>query len=75
MRRVKILIALIIFALLAVPKINAYEIGREVYIRHIDKDGGAIIGGIENREQVLRDSSGNLSLVPNSSSIDVPAVP
>ena len=73
MRRVKILIALIIFALLAVPKINAYEIGREVYIRHIDKDGGAIIGGIENREQVLRDSSGNLSLVPNSSSIDVPA--
>ena len=73
MKRVKVLIALIIFSLLAVPKINAYEIGREVYIRHIDKDGGTIIGEIENSEQVLKDKNGNLSLLANSSSIDVPA--
>lgn len=73
MRKIKVLIALIIFSFIVVPKINAYEIGREVYIRHIDKDGGAIIGGIENAEQVLKDSEGNLSLVSNSSSIDVPA--
>ena len=73
MRKIKVLIALIIFSFIAVPKINAYEIGREVYIRHIDKDGGSIIGGIENAEQVLKDSEGNLSLVSNSNSIDVPA--
>ena len=73
MKRVKVLIALIVFSLLAVPKINAYEIGREVYIRHIDKDGGTIIGEIENSEQVLKDKNGNLSLLANSSSIDVPA--
>ena len=72
MRKIKVLIALIILSFIAVPKINAYEIGREVYIRHIDKDGGSIIGGIENAEQVLKDSEGNLSLVSNSNSIDVP---
>ncbi len=73
MKKIKILIALIVLSLLYIPNINAYEIGREVYVRHIDKDGGAIISGMENSEQVLKDASNNLSLVSNSSSIDVPA--
>ncbi len=71
MRKVKILIALIFMSIIFMPKVHGYEIGREVYVRHIDKDGGNIISGIQNIDQVLQNSDGNVSLIANSSSPDV----
>lgn len=48
----------------------AYDTGREVYVRHINKANGKIISGLSNTNQEVINISGNSSLSNNSNSDD-----
>lgn len=61
---------LLAFSIILIPNVYAYDNGREVYVRHINKANGQIISGLENGTQEVVDASGNSSLLNNSSSDD-----
>lgn len=60
---------LILFSLVLSPKAFAYENGREVFVRHLDRQGN-IIAGLSNVSQEVIDSAGNSLLLANSTADD-----
>ncbi|MBO5477082.1 MAG: hypothetical protein J6A15_04955 [Clostridia bacterium] len=70
MRKIKLFIALIILNLVFIPNIYGYETGREVFVRHINKDTGNIITNLSSGTQEVIDASGNVSLLSKTTSDD-----
>lgn len=70
MKKIKLFITLIIFNILLVPNIYGYETGREVFVRHINKDTGQIITNLASNTQEVIDAEGNISLLAKTTSDD-----
>lgn len=70
MKKVGFLFALIILSIICIPNVHAYDTGREVYVRHINRDTGAIITNLSNTTQEVIDINGNQSLLTNGRSDD-----
>ena len=70
MKRIGFLFALIILSIICIPSVHAYDTGREVYVRHINRDTGAIITNLSNTTQEVIDINGNQSLLTNGRSDD-----
>ena len=70
MKKIGFLFALIIVCIICIPNVYAYDTGREVYVRHINRDTGAIITNLSNATQEVIDINGNQSLISNSRSDD-----
>lgn len=69
-KKVILIFLLIAFNIILAPKIYAYENGREVFVRHINKANGEIINGLQNNTQEVKESSGKSTLLNNSTSDD-----
>ena len=69
-RKVLLILVSIIATILLSGNVYAYDNGREVFVRHIDKESGQIIDGLQNSNQEVVDISGNSSLVSNSTADD-----
>ena len=67
-KKVILIFLLIAFNIILAPKIYAYENGREVFVRHINKANGEIINGLQNNTQEVKESSGKSTLLNNSTS-------
>lgn len=70
MKKIGFLFALIVLNIICFSNVYAYDTGREVYVRHINRDTGAIITNLSNATQEVIDESGNQSLLANSTSED-----
>ena len=72
MKKINILISLILLNIIyfSMNYVFAYDNGREVYVRHINKDTGAIIGELSSQSQEEINEDGSLELISNSSSDD-----
>ena len=70
MKKIGFLFALIILSIFCIPSVHAYDTGREVYVRHINRDTGAIITNLSNTTQEVIDINGNQSLLTNGRSDD-----
>ena len=70
MKKKVFLIVLILLNMVLVPKIYAYDSGREVFVRHINKATGAIITQLSNNTQEKIGEDGSQSLVNSSTATD-----
>lgn len=70
MKKIKIILTLIILSLVFIPNVYGYETGREVFVRHINKDNGAIITNLASNKQEVIDATGTVSLLDSTTSDD-----
>ena len=70
MKKIRIILTLIILSLIFIPNVYGYETGREVFVRHINKETGAIITNLSSNKQEVIDASGNVSLLDSTTSDD-----
>lgn len=59
-----------ILCIIFIPNVYAYDSGREVFVRHINKANGEIINGLQNANQEVINSTNAISLLNNSTSDD-----
>lgn len=69
MKKIGSIIVLIILNLV-IPSIYAYDSGREIFVRHINRDTGEIITTLSNANQEVISSEGAQSLLSNSTADD-----
>ena len=69
-KKIIFILSLIAFTILFIPNVYAYDSGREVFVRHINKDNGKIISGLENTNQEEISQDGNSLLIKNSRADD-----
>ena len=69
-KKVLLILMSIIATILLSGNVYAYDNGREVFVRHIDKESGQIIDGLQNSNQEVVDISSNSLLVSNSTADD-----
>ncbi len=69
-RKVIFILSVITLILIFTPNVFAYESGREVFVRHIDKDTGKLIEGIASASQEAVQADGTSTLKPNSTAPD-----
>ncbi len=69
-RKIIFALSLIVLCILFLPNVYAYDSGREVFIRHINKDTGEIISGLQNTNQEVISQNGESSLLNNSNADD-----
>lgn len=72
MKKKILIFTLIIFGMLVIPHMHVYgyETGREVFVRHINRETGNIIPNLSNNKQEIIDSNGNISLLDKTTSDD-----
>lgn len=70
MKKIKIILTLIILSLIFIPNVYAYETGREVFVRHINKETGAIITNLASGKQEVIDTTGTVTLLNSTTSDD-----
>ena len=68
-KKVLFLLFIILFCLVISPNVFAYDNGREIFVRHLDKQGN-LITGLSNTSQEVIDSNENSSLLTNSTADD-----
>ena len=69
-RKIIFALSLFVLCILFIPNVYAYDSGREVFIRHINKDTGEIISGLQNTNQEVISQNGESSLLNNSNADD-----
>lgn len=69
MRKLIILISIMLLYFVS-PKIYAYDSGREIFVRHINRDTGEIIVTLSNANQEVKSVDGLQSLISNTTSDD-----
>lgn len=70
MKKIRLLVTLIILNIVFIPNIYGYETGREVFVRHINKDTGDIIVNLASDKQEVIDETGAISLLDKTTSDD-----
>ena len=70
-KKILLIILLTSLSIIFTTNVYAFETGREVFVRHINKSTGNVIDGLQNSNQEVIDISGNSSLLSNSDADDV----
>ncbi len=70
MKKYITLLLVIILNIILIPNVHAYDTGREIFVRHINKDTGNIITELSNVTQEKIDASGNSTLINKTISTD-----
>lgn len=69
-KKIVLILVTIISILILSSNVYAYNNGREVFVRHIEKESGQIINGLQNASQEVVGIDGSSSLISNSTADD-----